>query len=174
MNIIELAREVGVESDLTPSLLKELFLYDDGVLRWKVSLSNRGQQGTVAGSIDGNGYTQIMINGKRYKAHRLIYLMFNGALPAVIDHRNGVRNDNRIENLRAATLSGNASNAKTKAVNTSGAKNVFWHKRRGKWYVAVSQNNKSVHCGYFENFDDAKQAAAAARAKFYGEFANHE
>ena len=172
-DIIAMAREVWKESDLTPELLCGLFAYDNGDLRWSVKLSNRVLVGSIAGSKDGNGYIQIMINGKRYKAHRLIYAMHIGSFPPVIDHISGKRDDNRIENLRPATLEENARNAKKPDRSTSGAKNVYWNNQRKKWMVAITVDKRQRHIGYFDTVEAAKNSAIAARNEYHKDFARH-
>lgn len=172
-SIIELAKKAGMESDLTPELLWGLFAYDSGNLRWNVKLNKRVLVGAIAGSKDGHGYIQIMINGKRYKAHRLIYAMHMDSLPPVIDHINGKRDDNRIENLRPATLEENARNAKKPKRNTSGAKNVYWYNRHKKWMAAITVDGKQRHIGYFDTVEAAEAAAIASRNEHHKEFARH-
>ena len=171
--IIRMAREAKIESDITQDLVKNLFDYQNGVLVWKIKLNKRISINSIAGSKDGNGYVQVMINGKRYKAHRLIFKMFNGEVPEIIDHINGVRDDNRIENLRPASLSGNAQNSKKPQRNTSGFKNVYWHKAFGLWQVAITAKNKMLHIGYYKDIHAANIAAISARKQHHGEFANH-
>lgn len=60
-----------------------------------------------------NGYARYAICGKMYSAHRLVYETFVGKIPEgmIIDHINGIRDDNRVENLRCITQSENAMNA---------------------------------------------------------------
>lgn len=62
-----------------------------------------------------NGYLRMQIDGKFYSVHRLVYETFFGEIPEgmVIDHINGIRDDNRIENLRCITQSENAMNAQS-------------------------------------------------------------
>lgn len=56
-----------------------------------------------------NRYVRYSIHGNLYSAHRLVYLTFVGEIPDgyVIDHINGIRDDNRVENLRCITQSEN-------------------------------------------------------------------
>jgi hypothetical protein len=77
-----------------------------------------------AGTITGHGYRYIRVNGKMMLAHRMAWLMEYGEDPEgkLIDHINGDRLDNRIENLRIATYSQNGANAKRHSRNTSGLK----------------------------------------------------
>lgn len=60
-----------------------------------------------------NGYHRVTINNKNYSVHILVYEAFNGKIPErmVIDHINGIRDDNRLENLRCITQSENMTNA---------------------------------------------------------------
>lgn len=63
-----------------------------------------------------NGYMHVSINGKQVLMHRFVYEAFNGEIPEgyEIDHKNTVRDDNRLENLRIATPKENRNNPITK------------------------------------------------------------
>lgn len=63
-----------------------------------------------------NGYMYVSINGKQVLMHRFVYEAFNGEIPEgyEIDHKNTVRDDNRLENLRLATPKENRNNPITK------------------------------------------------------------
>jgi len=127
--------------------------------------------GTVAGRIDYLGYRIIEgLGGKAVLANRLIFFMHTGAIPQVIDHINGDSSDNRIENLRPATVSKNAMNCKLSASNTSGVKGVGWHKATAKWtaYIRIDKRHRSL--GVFESFFDAVCSRRAAELAHYGEF----
>jgi hypothetical protein len=97
--------------------------------------------------------------------------MFYGYLPAIVDHIDGDTANNHPNNLRAATLSGNAQNAKIRRDNISGAKNVCWHKRLSKWGVSLAVSGKLRHFGYFDDFELAAFVASEVRDKYHGEFA---
>ena len=149
----------------------ELFTYSDGKLLWKVSPAYRIKAGTEAGSVRENGYIVIAYKKHFYRAHHLVYLMFNGEYPKQIDHVNTVRDDNRIENLRLATDSENQWNRSLNANNTTGHKNVKWVQRLRKYVVAIAINAKSKHIGVYVNLQDAIEAAANARNQLHGSFA---
>lgn len=149
----------------TQARLRELLTYENGKLIRK--------NGAVAGSVNKRGYRVICVDYKLYKAHRLVFLYHHGHLPTQVDHINGDKDDNRIENLRAADNSKNMMNRKAMRSNTSGHKNVFWDKSAGKWAVKVGLNRKLHHVGRFNNIKDAVDAAHIAREKLHGKYANH-
>ncbi len=88
----------------------------------------------------------------------------------MLDHINGVRTDNRIENLRECTQSQNIAN--TKGTATSGYKGV--DKNGRKWRARITVAGKKMHLGNYANIETAAQVAAAAREHYFGDFANHE
>ena len=91
--------------------LKELLDYNQetGVFTWRVSKSGNKGIGSIAGT-NWNGYNQIKVNCKKYLTHRLAWLYVHGEWPNVIDHINGIKDDNRIENLRNVTCRENQQN----------------------------------------------------------------
>lgn len=158
---------------MTQELLKELFEYKDGQLLRKTKRGGK-TKGAPTGCDNGFGYLVTGVNYKLYPTHRLIFLYHSGYLPNVIDHINGNKQDNRIENLREATVSQNNYNCKKRKTNTSGHKNVYWDKTRNKWMVNMRVERRGKHIGYFDNIEDAIKAAIEARIKYHKEFANHD
>ncbi len=158
---------------ITQDKVKELFEYRDGALFWKVKLNSRIVIGSKAGTLDKDGYVCIKIDKKIYKSHRLIYLYHHGNLPTFIDHIDGNKSNNKIENLRSATNSENVKNAKLRKDNSSGIKGVNWHKVTKKWAVQISVNGQKKHIGIFDDLELASLVAQEARNKFHKEFANH-
>ena len=156
----------------------DLFQYRDNNLYWKVRPSNRVDISKPAGTINGDGYRQIRIKGKRYKAHRLIYLMSNEQWDITdtsrdnsIDHRDNDPLNNNIDNLRVATNSQNQHNTGKRNDNTSGTTGVNWDKATGKWKVQVVVNKKYHHGGYFVNKEDAIAKVTEMHNELHGEFA---
>ena len=157
---------------ITKELLHELFEYKDGHLYWKVSRSQRVKVGNKAGGVHKpSGYYHIEFNSKKYKGHRLIFLMHHGNLPKVIDHIDGDKLNNKIENLREATQQQNCYNSGMKKLNTSGVKNVHLHKPTNKWLVQLMVNGKKKYFGLYEDLELADLVAQEARDKYFGEFA---
>lgn len=156
----------------TQERLRELFTYSDGKLFWKVRLNNRAPVGSKAGSF--NNYNQrwyVRVDNKRYLEHRLIFMFFHGWVPEEVDHIDNNRLNNSIENLRAASGSGNQRNKPRQCNNTSGFKNV--RRRLGKWQVEIKVDRKSICIGRFDDIELASLVALEARNKHHKEFACH-
>lgn len=162
---------------ITPEDLHRLLQYDPetGHLKWKVNAARRRKPGDIAGCKSPDGRILIGINGRLYKAHRIIWAMANGYWPEKqIDHINGDPSDNRLPNLREATKSQNMMNIKKIKSNTSGFKGVGWSKSSQKWRAYIVANGVHYHLGLFETKEDAAQAYAQAAKKLHGVFANHQ
>jgi HNH endonuclease/AP2 domain len=165
------SKENMIMSDITQKLLQELFEYRDGDLYWKV-VRKGTKKHKKAGTLNSQGYLQTQINGKIYKNHRLIFIMFNDWQPEQIDHIDQNKLNNKIENLRPATNAENARNTKVRCTSQSGIKNVRWDKRRNKWQVRLKHEGKEKHIGYFNDLKLAEQTAIESRKFYYGEFAS--
>lgn len=119
------------------------------------------------------GYCTGTLFGKTQKAHRVVWLLHYGSWPeSELDHINGVRSDNRIENLRAVSHAENQRNMRRPSTNTSGVVGVCWAKREGKWKAQIKRAGKNIDVGYFASFDDAVAARKFAEAKL-GFHLNH-
>lgn len=156
---------------ITQDIVQELFDYRDGNLYWRHKVNKRHGISNPAGTVNSLGYRVVTINGKKIHAHRLVWLWHGLDLPEQIDHINGNRADNRIENLRAADCVTNAFNAKLKTDNTSGVKGVSWCNTYKKWIVQIYAFKKKVS-GRFASFEDAAAFARQKRAELHGAFAN--
>ena len=139
--------------------LRELLDYDPdtGAFTWRVS-KGAAKAGSIAGSVNGDGYLYIMIDGRGYRAHRLAWLHVYGVWPAnQIDHINCVRSDNRLENLREATQAENRRNIGMYRNNTSGAKGVYFRKGAGNYQAYGRLNGKQHHLGYHDTLEAAER-----------------
>ena len=157
---------------MTQELLKELFEYKDGNLYWKLK-----KQGVklwqIAGCVDiTNGYRTVRINRKGYLAHRIIWLYNYGVFPTnQIDHINGIKDDNRINNLREANSSQNKANSPKQQNCSSIFKGVSWNKSNKKWTARIRISGNKKHLGNFYEESAAAQAYNEAAIKEFGEFA---
>jgi len=136
--------------------------YDEetGQLHWRIS-KGRAKAGSVAGSLNKNGYYYTQIDGSRFESHRIIWALSYDKTPDVIDHINKITTDNRLCNLRNCTNSENMRNSYTPKDNKSGFPGVSWHKPSKRWQAQIQCDNKYIPLGYFTDFD----AAVLARKK---------
>jgi hypothetical protein len=124
-------------------------------------------------SITSRGYRQGRIFGQQYIGHRVAWAIYYGEWPDFeIDHINGVRSDNRLENLRAVTPAENRRNIRTPSHNTSGVMGVVWNKQYGKWQAQIGVAGKNINLGRYSNFAEAVAARKTAETT-YNFHANH-
>ena len=162
---------------ITQKRIHELFEYrEDGNLIWKINPAKNVKRGDVAGSLSDTGYLRVRINEKDYRAHRIIFLYHHGYLTdgLSIDHIDGNKTNNCIENLREVTNSQNILNSKMKANNTSGVKGVTWNKEKSIWKAYIKNEGKQLHLGYFHSLEEAEAVVKDARVKYHGEYSRHE
>jgi hypothetical protein len=159
--------------ELCQKLLQETFSYEDGILIWKQPTGRRTSVGQIAGRSN-NAYKAIGFMGKEYMAHRLVFMFHHGYLPPEVDHIDGNKMNNRIENLRPATHAENLKNQKIKINNVSGLKNVGWAKREQRWRVRLTVNGKDKHIGYFKDRDLADLVAVEACNLYHKEFSAYK
>jgi hypothetical protein len=151
--------------------LDDLFVYNEGRLFWRVSLSNRVKVGDEAGRIN-KGYRMVRLFGKEHPAHRLIWILHNGDIPYnfVIDHIDNNSLNNKIENLRLATYQQNSFN-KSKSKNASSIhKGVVFIPKYNKWQAQVQISGKSFYIGQFTSESEAKEAYDEVAKVIFGEF----
>jgi hypothetical protein len=159
---------------LTQSRLKQVLHYDP-----KTGIFTRIKSGKEAGGLWCSKkarvqYIQIRIDGKMHKAHRLAFLYMKGSWPKwMIDHKDENGLNNRWKNLREATRTENYQNVSKYSNNTSGEKNVYFHKRTKTWDVIFGIAKKLHHFGCFKTFEEAAAVAQQKRIELHGQFANH-
>lgn len=150
------------------SEVRSIFNYKQGHLWWNHPRKGR-QINKPAGNIDrSHGYRSIGLDGQKYQANRLTWIYHYGSIPfdVLVDHINGVRHDNRIENLRLADPSSNAANKAT--TDNLYGRGVVMVKDR---YVArIYKNHKPMQIGTYDSPEQAHAAYQAASLKMHGEF----
>lgn len=128
---------------------------------------NSRMAGKVAGSDSSSGYRDIRVDGTRLMLHRVIWAMYHGHWPkGQIDHINGSRADNRIQNLRDVSVVENRRNAAIPSDNKSGVAGVRWKKRDQRWVAEVGVGGRRVHLGNFESFQEAVDCRKAAEVEY--------
>jgi len=124
------------------------------------ALWNRNFAGKPALNALDNGYRVGRLLTRNVSAHRTIWALHTGSWPThQIDHINGVRDDNRIENLREVTARQNKRNARLDRRNKSGVSGVCFDTHNGVWVARITLTRRRVFLGAF----DTLEAAAAAR-----------
>ena len=143
------------------------------------SISNMGRfrnddTNKILKQSNNQGYKQIHLNGKYLRVHRLVAEAFipNPENKPCVDHKNNIRDDNRIDNLRWATIKENSQNKSLSSRNTSGYKGVNWNKRSNRWDASIKENGLKVHLGYFRSLDDAVKARQKKANEVFGEYVN--
>lgn len=157
---------------ITIDRLRSLLVYDPGTgsMSWKTN--RRGGRGIKAGDkvsgIDRAGYGTVVLDGVRYRTHRLAFFWMTGRWPdPEVDHENRVKNDNRWDNLREATSSQNKMN-KRSGGGKFGKRGVS---RNGRKYKAViGIDGGYVHLGTYSSPAEAHAAYARASVELHGEF----
>ncbi|NGO63943.1 hypothetical protein G6N76_09680 [Rhizobium daejeonense] len=134
----------------------------------RLARAGKHAPGSIAGTIDDDGYVRITIAGNKYRAQRLAFLYMTGSFPSgEVDHEDRVRTNNAWANLREATTQQNAANRGTTA--KSGYKGVEQTKTG---YVArIKYNGVRQYLGTFPTADGAHAAYVSAANDLYGEFA---
>lgn len=164
------------KNNISQEDLKRILTYnrDTGEFHWNVN-SGPAKKGKRAGT-NSHGYTVIGIRGKEYRAHRLAFLYEHGWIDPNknIDHINGNRSDNRIENLRLATYGQNAWNSRPSSIKRdedSDWKGVRLEKRTGKWVSKITVNKKTYNLGTYLFEVEAAGAYNVCAKELFGEYA---
>jgi hypothetical protein len=151
------------DTDIPVAYLRQCFEVDfeAGKLRWRTGRLI----GKPAGSIHArSGYRRIKLNKRNLRAHRVVWTLAHGRWPDdEVDHRNGVKDDNRLENLREATHGQNEQNKPAQRNNTSGVPGVVWDKGVGKWKTQIKIAGRHINLGRYDDYDDACQVRTAAK-----------
>lgn len=155
---------------LTLDELKQLMKYDpiSGDLFWLKSINPRAPAGSLAGKNSiSYGYRLISINKIRYRAHHLVWFWFKGEMPKhQIDHINGNKLDNRIENLRDVPQLVNTWNLQSAKKNSkSGLLGVDWKNSHKKWRAQIRVDGQKIQIGLYDTAQEAQAAYAAAKEK---------
>ena len=138
--------------------IKKYFEYRiDGYLIWNQS-KGLSIKGNIIQTVGAGGYIYGKLNGKTFLAHRAIWIWHNGDIPKgfEIDHINGNRKDNRIENLRLVTRQQNQT-------NMTNAKGFSFNKKMKKWQVCMRVTYKLIHYGYYDTIIDARASYLKAK-----------
>lgn len=169
---------LNIES-LSVERLRELLDYDaeTGVFTWRVRTGPMCRLDQPAGSITSSGYRRIVIDGRSYLASHLAWLHSYETPPTkTVDHKNRIKTDDRIENLREATRSEQARNRRGTSTNTSGFKGASRFNKKyqnAKFRSTITVDGKRIFLGLFQTAEEA-HAAYCKASELHGEFAHTE
>jgi len=139
---------------------------ETGEMTWKNPTSNRVKVGSKL-TDSGIGYINFCFKGKYYFGHRVAYYLHYGIDPAdkFVDHINGDGVDNRIENLRLVTKTGNNQNRN----NAVGA----YKNHCGNWFSSIKTENTHHYLGTYKTFEEAREAYLKAKRELHAETCSH-
>jgi len=136
-----------------------------------VSKEDREWANSVSVHIDSHGYPAFWKDGRKQPVHREIARRMGLDIEGMqVDHINGIKHDNRRENIRVATPSQNQQNRRRNKNNKSGHRGVSWSKAKGKWHVRTMLEGKQHHLGYFDDIKDAVDARQAFVEEHYSHY----
>jgi hypothetical protein len=139
---------------------------ETGRLTWK-KCRDSNKIGTEAKSLDVSGYVQVNIAGTVVKGHRLAWYLHYGEWPdGHIDHINGIRNDNRIANLRVVTNAINCQN-KRRAMPKSKTGVLGVVKVCGRYQANIHHNRKKHYLGTFDTAEEAHSVYVNAKRQLH-------
>lgn len=136
-----------------------------------IFIRNQSCKGYKAGKIVGckrkDGYLVTTFNKKFFYVHRLAWFFVYKEMPnQLIDHINGIRSDNRIENLRVVTFFENAQNLKVHKDNKAKLKGAYWNEQNKNWRSSIRVNGKVINLGCFKTAEEAHCAYVKASKEY--------
>jgi hypothetical protein len=150
----------------TQDRLKELFDYQDGFLINKTS-RGKSKKGEPIGHVNVYGYRISRVDMTKFYVHRLIWVFHNGSVNNLdVDHLDGNRDNNRIENLRLATRQLNNQNIRSARKNNAlGVLGVSKDKDRFRAQISFERKVRCI--GVFDTVEEAHQAYLEAKRKIH-------
>jgi len=113
------------------------------------------------------------LQSKGFRAHRIAWTIHYGKWPeGHIDHINGDRGDNSLDNLRDVSRCENMRNSKIPSTNKSGVLGVYWDKVNSLWRASISVEGKTLNLGRYASISEAAEVRRLANIK-YGYHKNH-
>ena len=110
-----------------------------------------------------HGYISInfMVNGKSYNllGHQFAWYFMHKEIVEEIDHKNGIKSDNRRINLRSVTRVQNT-------FNLTSAKGYSLNKNN-RFHSSIKLNNKTIYLGTFDTDIEARNAYLEAKKIYH-------
>lgn len=171
LEVIDFYRMRDGTNMITQTELKTRLHYNPftGVFSWVLPKGRTLKSGAIAGTTHHSGYRQIKIDGQLHQSHRLAWLYVHGYFPLQdLDHVNGDRSNNKLNNLRLASRAENTQNQrKARIDNTGGYLGVSFVKRTSRWRARIQIKSKPILIGYFATPIEAHEAYLQAKRLYH-------
>ena len=173
---------INKNQELIPyyELAKNMLEYNplNGSLTWSIDRRGKGRpfkKGDLAGGVDKKSnyhYISFRIDGisKHLSSHRIAWYITYGELPSIIDHIDGDRSNNRIDNLRECNVMQNSFNRDKSYNNKAGYRGVFKRSDSNRWCAQIKYNGVKYHLGSFSSPKEASEAYNKKAKELHGEF----
>jgi hypothetical protein len=163
---------------LTAKRVRELLDCDPetGALRWRERPGATSFNTRLACKLAGiycprDGYWRVRIDGRLYLSHRVVFLHVKGFWPpATLDHRDGNRQNNALDNLRPASIHQNNMNLSRPRNKKAHPRGCWQDPKTGRWQVHIQAYGKRVCVGWFATEEAAARAYLDAAAQLHGDF----
>lgn len=161
--------------------IREFIDYIDGVLYWRKFPNNHYKDckigdpvGTVCTDHMYKGYMVFCFDGKQQFNHNAIWEGFYGPIPPGkrVDHIDGNRSNNKIDNLRLCDHAQNMWNTGLSRRNKTGVKGLSWYEKEQAWIGQIVAYGKS-HQKRSKDRETVEKWLVETRNRLHGEFANH-
>lgn len=132
------------------------------------SLGRISKETILKHDINKKGYFRVCLyknNRIKQSVHRLVAKSFLGVSDLQVNHINGNKNDNRLENIEYVTNRENQSH-RFLGKGTSKYTGVYWNKERSKWQAQINIKGKTIQLGRFVLEERAKKAYEDALCKY--------
>jgi hypothetical protein len=157
-------------NELDSTYLHEVLAYnpETGIFTWKSKPSWAVKANSIAGTKRKDGYIEIQIKKKLYKAGRLAWFYTYKEWPKqFIDHKNGIRDDNRIDNLRDVSRQENSHNQRKAQSDNKTSGLIGVSLSHGRWRARIMANKKNIELGFFATKEEAYDAYLNAKKQLH-------
>jgi hypothetical protein len=146
-------------------MFDEFFKYEDGHVVNKAT-------GHIYSNSNNEGYIRIRFLGREFRAHRIIWSLFNGEIPEgmLVDHIDGNVSNNRIENLRLVTRQQNKANSRGDWNKPSKLPRGVTINPSGNYRSRVMYKGVTYSLGTFKTIEEAENAVKEKHLELNGEF----
>jgi hypothetical protein len=154
---------------LTAESVREWFAYDaeTGIVTRRM---RRGKNcaGSVVTGTASHGYLRVVLNGRNYALHRVIFLMVTGEWPtADVDHIDGDRQNNRWSNLRDVSRRVNMENLRSARRNNKSTGLLGVAPHGSMFRSRIRAHGRVIELGVFASAADAHFAYVAAKRIYH-------